>query len=575
MSNWYTLKPDKLLPPEIRAVADTATTITSALTTYLNTLKSSLEIVQQFSDSAASNPVEPAIRGILDEIDQLITDLTSGQTVHAIMVPIQKQFFGRGVRLPAAEADASPTYQEFVEHGAFSLESSDLIPGETIQFINAAPTAVGGSQGFWKVLAQSLSDQGDSNRPDFPDDYAVGGMCLMFGAQDLASIQPNINLFSSLMNLGDRASLAAGTRPLIKNFTARATVLTADSGRIAVQLDWDPIQPVIAYPLYSDDQIAVKEILIVRSLDPHMREWFNWDQVFSVQPSDDTSDLPEAGTTKVIARVENDGFVKRYIDTDDSVKVGDIHYYTAILRYEINGETQPMGAFTNCVRVEVRPGQSRRGEPPDWFATPGLISLFPDLATLVGHARVLIASLGSRTTSNNGVSSLIGQTITQIETTIDLIQDAIDEISGVTDRLASILQSDIAATSSTVFAVSTGGIYGWLAELARRISDPNDESRPPFETGSELVAGVVIVAGAPSTAQLEAYMAMLEMFFGSSESNSLLEAIDSIEREAAPPISATFDDTMSASHAAVAESTAATPESSFDDALRPSTRVVC
>src|SRR5687767_9867070 len=130
MANWQAFQLSQLLPSEVRDVADVTETITSTIATYLETLKAALEIVQSISDTAASNPVETAISGILDEIETLLDGLVNNTTAHVIFVPIQKQFLGRGVRLPITEVGGSTAFRRRIESINLSLEASSELSNE-------------------------------------------------------------------------------------------------------------------------------------------------------------------------------------------------------------------------------------------------------------------------------------------------------------------------------------------------------------------------------------------------------------------------------------------------------------
>ena len=121
-------------------------------------------------------------------------------------------------------------------------------------------------------------------------------------------------------------------------------------------------------------------------------------------------------------------------------------------------------------------------------------------------------------------------------------------------------------------SVDSGGIKSWMSELAKRLSDPTDTSRPPFDTGSELVAGIVIVAGSPSPEKLAPITALLTLLFGGSADNPLLSAINSIEQLAATASAISFNSGMQPGPAT--ESTSAAP-SGFDATMTPSTNPVC
>jgi hypothetical protein len=576
MANWATLKLNTLFPEELRQASDAVGTVVSTLSTYLNLIRQAISTAATFSSGAATNPAEAALNAGLNEIQALVNGVISGSTVHAIAIPIQKQYYGRGVRaiLRDRSREIVPNYDQLLESGAFPDRAPSVLPGGISEFINASTTSVGGNQGFWRALMVSIQDTGDLQRPLFPQNFAVAGACIIFGAQDLESLQPNFNLFNSLINAGERADLAAHTRPILRNLRGHVVTTTTTTGRLVVELSWDSVPPTVIFPLFSDEQFIATEIFVLRSEDSKLRSQFTWNEIFSRQPTDDQADLQTENGVTVVARITNDGFLRGYTDTSAALTVGTTYYYTTAIRYTLGNRAQPMSNFSNCIRVGIiQPQQSRASVPPDWIALPTLARLFPPLTEVTTQLNILFSTLRSRTVSNSGTASMLTQTATQLGGIVTELQRVVTGIQSVNTRIGALSTTSMAATSSTVFSVGSGGIDAWTAELARRLSDTSDSSRPPFDA-AELVAGVVIVAGAPSTAQLETTLGLLEAFFGASETSPLVTAIASIETESATPTTVTFDASMSGTRA---ETTAATeaPSTGFDASLRATTTPEC
>lgn len=572
--NWSTFKVEPLFPTEIRGVVDAVTTVTGALTEILQLTRTALEFAQQFASAASGNPAEDALRATIDEIEGFIDGLVAQTAAHAIFIPIQKQDFGLTEPRPTTlqPIELTPTIAELLSEGAFSTPPEF----ETQALINESETAQGGNAGFWRALQTSIQDEGDLNRPNFPTDFAVAGVCIIFGAESFGSLQQNFQLFEQVFEVGNRAQLSGNTRPVAQNVRANTRVTTNTTpARVAVQIDWDALPLVIGLPLYSDEVISVDEIFVVRSTNPSIREKFSWGQVFSREPRDSSSDLQEEGDAKVVARIDNDGFVVRYIDDDETLEENKAYYYALCVRYSIDDEVQPMGNFSNVVRTEFRrPQGTRRSVQPDWWATPSLIALFPELEGLLNTVRLEIAGLGSRTASNSGASAVIGQTITQIDSLIEQGESLLSQIDATASKLTALTQKEFqAATSSTLLSVSTGGMERWMGDLAARMADRSDPTRPPFDD-DELVAGIVIVAGAPNLPQLQAFIDLLSLFFGSAEDNPIVDAVSAVEAAAREAETIVFDDTMSASRTTEPVEESA-PRVGFDAAMNPVSDPVC
>jgi len=424
-----------------------------------------------------------------------------------------------------------------LEENAFSEDTE--VDDTLVNFINNAPASTAGNRGFWRVLAESTRDVGDGNRPTFTPDFAVAGTTLVFGSDSLADLYKIFELIESLLELGARADLSGRTHLTVQNLKALALPITVpedpnNPASIGVSLTWDKLGPGVTFPAFSSDQQVVVEYLVIRSTSPRLREASTWSQVFAQQPaSDDITDLPEEGANKVIARLPNDGFVTGYLDEDPDLVEGAVYYYAVAARIEVNVDADfetdvilPVGNLSNVIRIEVRrPGDSKGGEPPDWIGTPSLASLFPALEALINQIRLALSQLGSFSLSG---PSILDEIIQQIESLIARGERVVAILDEINRRLAALLTSDVGGIFSTTFAVPTGGIDGWLGELAKRLSDPSDNTRPPFDN-NELVAGVVVVGGAPTLPALDPLLSLLELFFGGGSSNTLLDAINEID----------------------------------------------
>jgi hypothetical protein len=597
MANWATVNLSQLIPAELTDTTTAVSEVLGTLTTYLATLREALQLVSALAVDSPATALETALREVIDEVQGIVDGLARGTTIHAIFIPIQKRYYYRGVQGTLEQqlgATPSTDFADLVSGGAFSNIDINTLPPEVANFINASSSAIGGNLGFWRELSASTSDTGDVHRPIFPENYATAGVCVLFGATDLASLQPNFNLLTSLIQAGDHAELAAGTRPTVRDLSARVTADVNTVGQMGVALTWNPQVAPTSLRLFTNETMNILEVFILRSDNASLRDKFTWNQVFSRQPRESTGDLQEENDVKVVARIPYNGLLPTYTDNSSDLQQGHSYYYAAAVRYATvnpddadttNATVQPMSDLSNCVRVKLKgtPAQGRTGTSPDWQATPNLLGLFPNLTEVVAIIDALFASLRARTVAASSTAQLLTATIAQLDRTITQLQAVVDDLSAVNARLAAVSGGSAAGISATIITLGSGGINGWLGELARRLSDTSDDTRPAFDNG-ELVAGVVFLCGAPGIEQLAATVSLLEAFFGSSESSTLLAAIDSVEAIAAPATTISFDGTMAATRnteAAAAEDAAAaatvTPTSGtvFDESLQPTNVRTC
>jgi hypothetical protein len=537
MANWYSFEPTQFFPePLQRAVAGLNTAFKTAEKAG-KAVEIALRLAAQFSAQASQNPVEAALRTAVDQIDQFVQGIVGNTQCHAIVIPIRKKALRRSGSSPMSRLDEW------------------LTPGEpAYAWVSRAKTSTAGPEMFYRTLVESVGDAGDINRPDFPSNYAVVGACVLAGAETLQDLQVPVRLFTTLFTGNQRIAPAATLLPTVQNLKVTPAALR---GGVGVHLRWTPVPPVNNAPLFSDDTVVAKEIFLVRTSRPFQQGFLTWDDLFNgEQPGD--SGLLTKGDTQVIARLQNHGFVTAYVDTKNLLDPKKTYYFAACVRYTINGVVQPMGALSNVVRVirkQAAPS-SRQATPPDWIATPTLMQLFPPLNEAVNKIRLGIARLGTRTTSNSGAQQLLEQTIVQLQRLIAQWEKTVSEVQDVTERLQAITASGTpSGMYSTVIAQGRGGVNGWMAELAKRLSAED----APALSDQSMVIGFVVLAGAPRLPDLSPILALLEMFFGNNPSNPLLTILQDLD----------------GNPAVVRGVTASAPILGYDDALTPSTEPTC
>jgi len=587
---WHNLELQAFYPKDARQAVDAIVEFNKTLTKLLTTTKAGLEIAKALAALASADPLEVALRTLLKEIEDLIDALLGETTAHALVVPIQKQHYGLGDPIPTDSIDASirtPNYGTLLNNNVFPQSVVNANTPDVITFINTADESQGGNRGYYRTVLTSLNDPGDYAKPDFPQDFAVAGVSVVFGSTSLTDIYRIVAIIGRIIDLGIRSDLTSRSRPVPAGLKARIMPEPTE-GKIGVQLDWDPVPPVLIKPLLSLEKAVITEIFVIRSTDSILRERFTWNSNFTKQPARDINAYPSTATTKVIARLRNDGFRSRFVDTSADLKVDTPYYYALALRYKINDSFQPMSDLSNCVRVYYTrfPGSSRKGTPPDWFATPSLYQMFPILRTLISKIELFVEGMLNRTVSNNGIINMIEQTISQIEALIAQAEQLLAEIKEITDLLQEIATADIGGIYATSFSVATGGILGWTSELARRLSNTEDTSRPPFDE-SELVAGLVLVAGAPNLSELAAFVKLIKLFFGGDKASAARKATDAfvLGRSgsgglALVPTATYFDKSMAATTApATTPAPDPAPDSIsktkpvFDTTMKPATKL--
>lgn len=541
-SQWQSFEPTQFFPVPLQRAVSAVDTAFGATRKATAVLDKALKVAAKISKSASTNPVEAALRTATAQIDSFLGGIMGSTQCHAILIPIRK-------RVQRRTPDHASRLDDF------------LTPVEpAYAFVQSAMTSTAGPKGFYRTLVESVADAGDINRPDFPSNYAVAGACVIAGAETLSDLQVPFRLFMTLFVGNQRLAPYANVFPVVQNLRVTPAALSGGTG---VVLSWDPLPPVSNAPLFTDEIIVSKEIFLIQTTRPLQQGFMSWDDLFATsQPQESASDLQVKDGSRVIARVQNHGFVRSYTDTTNLLDPKQTYYYTACVRYTLNGVVQPMGALSNTVRVSrARPVPStRRATPPDWIATPSIARMFPPLYQSINAVRLGISRLGAYTASNTGGQQMLDQTISQLDRLAQQWTSSLTNIETVTGRLQAITSSGTpSGMYSTVITTSSGGVDAWLAELARRMNDTSDPSRPELSDQSSVI-GFVILAGAPRLPELAGVLALLRLFFGSHPKSPLYDVLRQFDANPAP---------------APVVPAASPPVLGYDDALKPSSTPTC
>lgn len=507
-SQWHSFEPSQLFPVPIQRAASAVTALVDTAARATAVTEKALRLASKIASKVSTNPVEDALRAALAEVNDFVAGLEFNTQAHAIIIPIRKKALRRTKGRPAIE--------DFVD------------PSEPVYaFLQNAKTARAGTGMFFRTLVDSLGDAGDLNRPQFPPNYATVGACVLAGAESLSDLQVPLRLFSTLFATNQRVAPDSGVLPVLQNL--RVTTLAGMDG-VQAALRWDPLPPVTNLPLFTGELLTAREIFLIQTTKPFTQGWSTWNDLFSAEPLDSPTDLQDKGDSRVVARIRNNGFVTAHVDTSRTLDPKKTYYYTACVRYALDGEIQPMGPLSNTVRVSRSAPQpsTRRATAPDWIATPAAVTLFPPLHTVLNQLRLTAAQMGSLTTSNTGGSQLLSQTIQQLQRLTQQWESLVQDTKEVTDRLQLLTSARApGGIYATTITNGTGGIDRWMSDLARRLSDTEDPSAPNL-SDQAMVVGFVIVGGAPRLPQLAPLVALLQAFFGRHDRSAVAEVLDTL-----------------------------------------------
>lgn len=325
---------------------------------------------------------------------------------------------------------------------------------------------------FMQTVISSIQDEKDPFRPQYEADVYVAGLIVFIGAKSYTDL---INWLANLKKLFAGDQTAPQLLPP-ENFTVKnlkAELISSTKTTVGVLVSWDFI-PKVKY--FGDTKIAAEGITIIRDDDPGNKE-----------------DI----TTTTPLSAKYDGITSFYIDSD----IQPNHTYTyKLIITDANNQTLAEGITSITIPEPTKwKFHSDAGIPPNWYALPGLIYLFPKIATILVNINQTLEDVKKALTEDllAQYKEYINALATDIKTTLERAKKIQEEISEFLKALAVPANIFLGAYP---FAAS-GGTVGLMEEIVKAFATP--ETSPPFFEETTIAAGLVLVTGAktPSGAQ--------------------------------------------------------------------------
>lgn len=509
MNSWTNVNPNQLLPSEV----------TIAVTKLADVLAGILETPASIgipTPPAVPSPLDAA-RVVVNALLDTMSSLINGGRIHILQVPIAKT-------IPIKPAPSlPPTLDDLQAALDVTLGPSNTTSADAYANMVAK---TGGNAGFYTAFAESLFDVQDLNRPQYEAQTdAVAMVVLLVGASSYSSILSAAATLDLLVKPTAGHGMAARTIPVPQSVTATVVGASVPPG-VGVRVDWDAPPPNFTSQYFPGVRYQINRYAIIRSTDARIQRAST---VLDLFPTQALTEGMTSGANKVIAI--GSGKNSAYLDTDASLDPSVPQYYCVAWECTVaennTSSTLAFNRISNVTKVAVRaPAPQQTGTDPEWSATKSAINAFPDLArvtnTLIEQARVALKPSTSPLDDINAAITLTSGASQRIAArSTELISDI--------ERLASALSRPIPSLYVTQMSSTTGGNAYLLAELAKRLGDTTDPSRPPFDNG-EYVCGVCLVAGAPRIADLAATLTFFESLFGpAGASNPLLGVLAAID----------------------------------------------
>lgn len=542
------------LDPNIEKLAQEAENAIDAIISALEILRSALQALAAL-ELINLSAFQAIIKAAIAAIEAIIQSFLEDTGVYMLFVPVRKQVVVAPVVVEALAA-SNRSVVSFVEGvSKYAYVGDALVPlsmtadnPELRGFLNSYGSSTGGNAGFFRTVAESLSDQGDLNRPQLDENAAVCGITVVGGAADYLSLLNLIMLFRALIGLPENNNvLAAPEIPVPKNLRAKVAAHEKTSD-IIIRLDWDTQVPTVSLTAYKNADggtmaATVTRTAILRSESPTLLGQHSPAAIFG------TAELSVgmavgAGYDKIEVIDIKDfapGVSTYYWDDSGSLEKNKTYYYAASYEIRVSesyadalllkGSSLGYWGLSNVVRVTYtnKVNRSALSKPPDWIRTPRVIDVFPDFARIVDEIVSFLESIGDFTT---GFLEVLKIYIKWLDEEIQRWERWLARILSVIKRLIALLAMNVEAGVSWRAWSGIGGNRFFLADLAKSLSNKEDPYRPPYDRGDEFVMGLVLMAGAPTLNALQPVLKMLELFFGAAgtgEQAIVTRAIDALK----------------------------------------------
>lgn len=509
MTAWTKVNASQVLPDDlVTAVASLGNALVGAL--------ESAEGKLNFASKIPSVPSIPdPVTSVVNAVLSTVSGLLKGGRIHVLPVPLAKT-------VTSPEASKLPSTLDDLQ--AMLDVTLGQLPAVAASAYETMVSRSGGNAGFYTAFAESLSDLADPNRPQYDNaSDAVVMAVVLAGAPTLASASTVATALEKLIKpAGSAGSLTARTIPVPEDL--RAKVVGAATGASAgVRLDWKAPATSFVLRFFPGVTVAVKRYAVIRSSNAKILEARSVSDLFG------TRAIVEGLTVgdHVVLEVGS-GQNAAYLDTSASAEKP--NYYAIAWECEVREsgttDTVPFGKLSNVVKLTaVAPSPAQTGSAPNWSATDSPIAAFPDFAKaaerMLAQASIMLTPPPDPTTRINAAMKLVTDGADRAATASRALITDIESLAAVLDG---------ASTGLYVTRVAgTGGNARLLAELATRLGDLDDPTRPPFDNG-EYVCGVCFVAGASRLADLASVVAFFDTLFGpASAANPLLGVLDAID----------------------------------------------
>jgi hypothetical protein len=592
------------MPTTLQVGADALSSVLSTIADFLNLLQGVLTLALKVVTAGSDDLLATVFALTKAKIDEIL-GLFAGKTgIYLINIPVQ---------IPPGKAmkEKMALLTDIADSLALSGDTgvAGFIPTNAMK----TPTD-GGMTGFITAVERSMEDTKDVNRPQFGSSAWVGGLSLVYGGSDFTRILDAIRdleeLFGDLFQSSDRQM---SPKPPVG-----VTVKTLDSSKAGstpqALVRWQPPRELAIFNLRSKDSSSptVKWVAVMdtvyripnlfsmtrRELDALPYEMDARALLKGVR-ADDAFKLAEeihgatlgSGVSLAVPSFTHHldkGLTASDVGRTYIYKVGRtwaFHAYDSSTGTYVDQETDITLFSTNTFLNVPKDLGETSGTPPDWSKLASLEALFPAVCDLLQEFRLIYDDLTGMVTSRaDGLELLLAGMVEEISKWSVLA----NRINLHVQNLKSLLSPKVGIHMLSFFGKGgntfvtdvmkksvelgpavpdpTPNVESWDdAQNALDLYDWGSASTFPDFADTDLVGGLVLLAGDESAEAVRQVLGLLAMLFGDGVVTEITTR--SKAETALGPVPA-LDGTQSFDSVFGAETTALSSKM-FDDAFKP------
>jgi hypothetical protein len=519
------------LPSPLTAIG---TAVSSGLQTLSAAYASARTLLQAMpSPDVPADLSEQAMQLIVQQaitlIQGLIRQVSVDAGVYVLAIPLPKKILVDPAWFtdPADQAIANPSTFPLGPFLRDLPEAQRQRLYSRIDFdklFNPSTAGVGGNSYLVKTLMESIYDAGDLNRPRWTGSgYWAYGQ-IVVGASDVSQLLGMLLYLDALMSgaTGTTTSLARAQASIVPT-RIQARVAPAEGVAYPpVIIEWPPVTTNQIATSLDGATVTPIRLAVIRSTDFRARGALRVRELFP------DGQLTEGATgnfgATVIAEMAFDGIRSRVVDRGPFTE-GQEYYYHVTFQTRLVPPDSPivttgyetLSAHSMVTYSSLAVAPLSPSKPPDWVRTPSLSSLFPPLAQVLYEVNLALDNLKGNARQvnayNQGYSTFLDRQTTRLTAQAD-------EIARRIQGLSSLFAAPTGGRAWFRTATGQGTLAGFLADYVEGLTDLGDATSPPFTTGTELTASVILLACGPDPTPVAALYEMLKLLFGGSSTTT-------------------------------------------------------